>query len=127
MRSLTLAVVQFSPRFGRKEENLHRMEALVSEIRADIMVFPELCTTGYFFASRDEVAAVAETSSGVSADFFRALAQRRNAVVVAGFAEEDGHRLFNSCLVVAPEQEKAFVYRKTHLYRDPGQVLQSAQ
>jgi 5-aminopentanamidase len=116
MRSLTLAVVQFSPRFGHKEENLHRMDALVSETRADIMVFPELCTTGYFFAARDEVAAVAETSSGVSAGFFRALAKRHNAIVVAGFAEADQGRLFNSCLVMLPEQEQTFVYRKTHLF-----------
>ena len=116
MGSLTLAVVQFSPRFGRKAENLRRMEALVSETRADIMVFPELCTTGYFFTSRDEVAAVAETPSGGSAEFFRALAKRHNAVVVAGLAEADQGQLFNSCLIVLPEQAQPFVYRKTHLF-----------
>jgi predicted amidohydrolase len=116
MRSLRLAVVQFSPRFGRKADNLRRMEALVSETRADIMVFPELCTTGYFFTSRDEVAAVAETPDGESGEVFRALAKHHNAVVVAGWAEADQGRLFNSCLVVLPEQREPFVYRKTHLF-----------
>jgi predicted amidohydrolase len=116
MRSLTLAVVQFSPRFGRKAENLRRMEALVSGTRADIMIFPELCTTGYFFTTRDEVAAVAETPSGGSVEFFRALAKRHNTVVVAGWAETDQGRLFNSCLIVLPEQEEPFIYRKTHLF-----------
>lgn len=116
MKSLQVAVVQFTPRFGKKDENFRRMEDLVTGSQADVMVFPELCTTGYFFTSREEVAAAAETASGETGGFFRELARRHNAVVVAGFAEEDGHRLFNSCLVVTPEQEKSFVYRKTHLF-----------
>jgi predicted amidohydrolase len=116
MNSITVAVVQFDPRLGAKDENLRRMEALTFGTRADIIVFPELSTTGYFFASRDEVAAVAEEASGATAEFFRVLAKRRNAVVAAGFAEADRGRLFNSCLVVVPEQENVFIYRKTHLF-----------
>ena len=46
MNSITVAVVQFDPRLGAKDENLHRMEALTSGTRADIIVFPELSTTG---------------------------------------------------------------------------------
>jgi predicted amidohydrolase len=116
MNSITVAVVQFNPRFGAKEENLRRMEELASGTRADILVFPELSTTGYFFTSRDEVAEVAEKPSGMTAEFFRAMAKRHTAAVVAGFAEADQGRLFNSCLVVVPETDKAFVYRKTHLF-----------
>ena len=71
MKPLRLAVVQFTPRFGDKERNFSRMQELVADITADIIVFPELCTTGYFFLSRQEVARVAETSSGQSGKFFR--------------------------------------------------------
>jgi predicted amidohydrolase len=127
MKPLTIAAVQFAPRFGEKDENLRRMEALTADVRADIIVFPELCTTGYFFTSREEVAEVAENDRGPTTEFFRAMARRHGAVVAAGFAEADrGGRLFNSCLVVVPEREKAFVYRKTHLFYkerlcfDPG-------
>jgi predicted amidohydrolase len=116
MNSLTVAVVQFNPRLGAKDENLHRMEALTSGTRADVIVFPELCTTGYFFTSREEVADVAEEASGATAAFFHAMAKRHRAVVVAGFAEADRGRLFNSCLVAVPEIERPFVYRKTHLF-----------
>jgi predicted amidohydrolase len=116
MKSLTIAAVQFAPRFGEKDENFRRMEALTADVRADIIVFPELCTTGYFFTSREEVAEVAEAARGAAAEFFRAMARRHDAVVVAGFAEADRGRLFNSCLVVVPERKKAFVYRKTHLF-----------
>ncbi len=126
LRPLTLAVVQFSPRFGEKEKNFSRMQALVAGITADVIVFPELCTTGYFFISRQEVAEVAETSSGQSSQFFRDMAQDKNAVVVAGFAERHQKKIYNACLIVIPEAKNSYVYRKTHLFYkekncfDPG-------
>jgi predicted amidohydrolase len=126
MKPLKLAVVQFSPRFGDKEKNFSRMQELVADISADIIVFPELCTTGYFFLSRQEVAEVAETASGQSSQFFRAMAQNKNAVVVAGFAERHQKKFYNACIIVVPEIKSHHVYRKTHLFYkekdcfDPG-------
>lgn len=125
-KALTLAVVQFTPRFGDKESNLSRMRKLVEDISADIFVFPELCTTGYFFLSRQEVAKVAETAAGTGSQFFRDMARNKDAVVVAGFAERHHRHLYNACLVVVPEEKKPYVYRKTHLFYkekhcfDPG-------
>jgi predicted amidohydrolase len=126
MKPLTLAVVQFTPEFGKKEKNLSRMQKLVEDITADIIVFPELCTTGYFFQSREEAAKAAETVSGPSSEFFQDMARNKNAVVVAGFAERHQKNLYNACLVVVPEAKKPHVYRKTHLFYkekdcfDPG-------
>ncbi|MBW2515334.1 MAG: carbon-nitrogen hydrolase, partial [Deltaproteobacteria bacterium] len=47
MKQLKLAVVQFTPEFGDKKTNFARMQQLVENVTADIIVFPELCTTGY--------------------------------------------------------------------------------
>jgi len=126
MKALTLAVVQFTPRFGEKQKNLSRMRQLVEDTTADIIVFPELCTTGYFFLSREEVAKTAETVSGQSSAFFQDMARNKNAVVVAGFAERQQKSLYNACMVIVPEVKTPFVYRKTHLFYkektcfDPG-------
>jgi predicted amidohydrolase len=126
MKPLMLAVVQFTPRFGQKEKNLSRMQDLVADITADIIVFPELCTTGYFFLSREEVARVAETGSGQSSKFFKDMAYNKNAVVVAGFAERHLKKIYNACLIVVPEVKNPYIYRKTHLFYkekhcfDPG-------
>jgi predicted amidohydrolase len=126
MKPLTLAVVQFTPGFGEKGKNLCRMQELVEDVTADIIVFPELCTTGYFFLSRAEAAKAAETVGGPSGEFFRDMARDKNAVVVAGFAERHQKHLYNSCLVVVPDVKNPYVYRKTHLFYketacfDPG-------
>ena len=116
MKQLKLAVVQFTPEFGDKKTNFARMQQLVENVTADIIVFPELCTTGYFFLSREEIERVAETAGGASGDFFCGMAQNKNAVIVAGFAERHQKNFYNSCFVVIPETKKPSVYRKTHLF-----------
>ena len=116
MKQLKLAVVQFTPEFGEKKNNLARMLQLVDNVTADIIVFPELCTTGYFFLSREEVEQEAEPAEGQTADFFRDMAQQKNAIVVAGFAERHQKNLYNSCMVVVPEIKNPSVYRKIHLF-----------
>ena len=116
MKTLKIAIVQFSPEFADKQKNFSRMQQLVEKVTADIIVFPELCTTGYFFLSREEIDQVAETAEGESYAFFCDMAQRKKAIVVAGFAERHQKNLYNSCWVVIPEAKKPTVYRKTHLF-----------
>lgn len=126
MSLLRLAVVQFTPEFGEKENNLSRIESLVKGIEADIIVLPELCTTGYFFVSREEAEHMAEPADGRTVSLFRRLAKEKNAVLAAGFAEKDGKSNYISCAVCVPEMADDVIYRKTHLfYReracfDPG-------
>jgi predicted amidohydrolase len=102
--------------FGKTEENLARIRALTEGLQSDIVVLPELCTTGYFFLSRDEVARVAEPVNGTTVAFFRELAVRLGAIVVAGFAESERNKLYNSCLIIVPGEPEPRVYRKTHLF-----------
>jgi predicted amidohydrolase len=126
MTPLRLAVVQFTPAFGEKDKNLARIESLVQGIAADVIVLPELCTTGYFFASRQETRDLAEPANGRTVSFFRQLAKEKNAVLVAGFAEHDGPSNYISCVIAVPEIPNDFIYRKTHLFYkekecfDPG-------
>ena len=126
MKKLKLAVVQFTPELGERQKNFARMQQLVEKVTAEVIVFPELCTTGYFFLSREEISEVAETADGESSHFFQGMAQKKNSVVVAGFGERYQKNLYNSCFVVVPEVNKPFVYRKTHLFYkendcfDPG-------
>ncbi|NIZ92143.1 nitrilase-related carbon-nitrogen hydrolase [Kineococcus rubinsiae] len=83
---------------------------------ADVVVLPELVTSGYVFASPEEAATVAITAAHpVFADWATAVGSS-GAVVVGGFCErgEDG-RLHNSAAVVDATGVLA-VYRKVHLW-----------
>lgn len=89
-------------------------EAVAAE--ADVVVLPELVTSGYVFASREEAAAVAITPAHPVFADWAAEAARGGALVIAGFCEQgaDG-RLYNSAAVVDASGVLA-VYRKTHLW-----------
>ena len=116
MKSLTIALVQFEPKFGDLDGNLNRIHKLTEGIDADIIVLPELSTTGYFFLTREESSAVAEPADGRSGRFFRDMARRHQAIVMAGFAEREKNRIYNSCLIIVPERDEPYLYRKTHLF-----------
>ena len=81
MKKLKLAVVQFTPEFEAKQRNFARMQQLVESVTADIIVFPELCTTGYFFLSRAEIDRVAETADGESSNFFKDMARKKSCLI----------------------------------------------
>jgi len=119
-KALTLALVQFAPAFSDKQKNLSKIVDLTQNLSADILVFPELCTTGYFFTSKSQTAALAEPDDGETVRYFQALAKKKNALTVAGFIEKSGDAIYNAALICRPETEQVQIYRKTHLfYKEP--------
>ena len=88
------------------------------ELGAEIVVLPELCHSGYVFASAEEVRAAAVPADGELLTGWAAEAARGDAVVIGGFCElgDDG-RVFNSAAVVDRDGVIA-VYRKLHLWND---------
>ena len=78
MRALKLAVVQFTPQFGKIRRNLNRNADLVSDADVDLIVYSELCTSGYLFETRDELESLAEKADGASFDFLRQRARNKS-------------------------------------------------
>jgi len=115
-KSFRIAFVQGRPRFGRTDENLEHGLALAATVEADLVVLPELWSTGYVFSSHAEVDALAEDArTGATARALAAAARRERRHYVAGFAERASGRFYNSALLVGPAGVKA-VYRKLHLF-----------
>ena len=110
---------QLAPRVGDLAGNcalsIAAIQAAVTE-GADIVVLPELVTTGYPFVSFDEVRAIALPAGHPLFDAWSASLGEGGAVVIGGFAElgADG-RVYNSAAVVDASGVRA-VYRKLHLW-----------
>lgn len=116
MAPFRIAFVQGAPRFGRSGENLERGLALAAGVEADLVVLPELWSSGYVFSSHAEVESLAEDAKhGPTARALAAAARRERRHYVAGFPERDRGRFFNSALLVGPGGVKA-LYRKLHLF-----------
>ena len=84
--------------------------------RADLVVLPELVTTGSGFADAAEATRRAESLTGPTVTALQELAARHKIVLVAGFNETSGlDRPYNSAVVI-DRGELVTWYRKTHLW-----------
>jgi predicted amidohydrolase len=113
---MKLSVVQFCPAFKAKDKNILKIINYAEQIESDIIVFPELCTTGYFFQSREEVLEFAEPLAGGTITKMQEIASAKNKILIVGFAELDGDKVYNSAAIVMPDKSLTKVYRKTHLF-----------
>lgn len=83
---------------------------------AQLVVLPELVTSGYVFADLAEARSRAERLDGPTVTLLAELSAAHGVVLVAGFCERgEGERPYNS-LVVLDRGELVAVYRKTHLW-----------
>jgi len=110
-----LSIIQFTPTWGDKPHNLQQISALLKNIKSDIVVLPELCTTGYSFLNRQEASAAGEDETGEGVALLKKLAIELKSMIIAGFAERDGGKTYNSALVASPDNTFK-IYRKTHLF-----------
>src|SRR5262245_1062413 len=116
MPSLRVAFVQGRPVFGRPGTNLEHGLALAATVAADLVVIPELWSSGYVFSTHAEVGTLAEDAQrGLTARALTAAARRERRHYVAGFPERHRGRFYNSAMLVGPAGVKA-VYRKLHLF-----------
>jgi predicted amidohydrolase len=107
---------QFSPAFGRKQENLEKVRAATRDMSLDLLVLPEFFATGYQFVAQDEVADLSESiPHGATTDFLIGLAIEKGIYIAAGLPERDGDIFYNSAVLAGPEGFIGF-YRKTHLF-----------
>ncbi len=113
---LTVAALQCAPVLECVDQNVQTIAALAQEIRSDVLVIPELASTGYFYPDKERLMELAEEpEGGVFCDWIRGHSAAYNQVVVAGFAERAGDDLYNSALIALPDS-RFYVYRKSHLF-----------
>ncbi|MBN1755028.1 hypothetical protein JW877_02335 [bacterium] len=125
---MKVGFLQFNPEFGRKEKNLDTIANILHNKEADLMVLPELCTTGFNFIDKEEARSFAEPfENGPTRVFLKDLARELNMALVAGFLEKEGSKVFNSLMFLPPDGED-ILYRKLHLFDrgkltfDPGDI-----
>ncbi len=119
MREVTVAVVQAKPELGTVQQNLAHMSDIIDEIarrqKVDLIVFPELITTGY------EVGVgfteLAERIPGPSVNIMAQRAREFNVHIAFGFVlkERVESVLYDAAVLIDNEGEVLGEYRKIHL------------
>ncbi|MEU0499353.1 nitrilase-related carbon-nitrogen hydrolase [Mycobacterium sp. NPDC006124] len=113
---------------GDTTGNLTTARTAVEEAARDgaqIVVLPELASSGYVFADRAELEALAETRDGPAITEWANLAESFGVTIIAGFPEAAGDQVYNSAAVVDPSGLRG-VYRKAHLWDAENRVFDRA-
>jgi predicted amidohydrolase len=113
---IRLATIQFTPVYHDRQANIEMIGKLIEPVEADIITLPELCTSGYFFVSRDELAPLVEAPGGMACHFFQRLADGKRVIIIAGMPESSGELFYNSVFVFRPGIPEPLIYRKAHLF-----------
>jgi len=112
---MKITVVQTSPRFLKVDENRKALAHQLGKLNGDLIVFPELCTSGYNFKSKMEVRRCSENvPGGKTSRMLSSFAKKKNCAIVLGLPEVQKGHYFNSAVFVTPSSLR--VYRKTHLF-----------
>jgi predicted amidohydrolase len=118
---VTVAVCQMGPVLGQIAANLRKVEVAVlgtAEVGAQVVVLPELVTTGYVFEPVGQARGLAERVDGPSLGAITTLAAAHNMVIVGGFAElAADDESYNSAFLI-DRAGVAAAYRKAHLWAD---------
>lgn len=112
---MRIALVQFNPAFGRRDENASRLAWLCRSNPADVYIMPELALSGYQFASREECIALSEDEDSPRIALLQKTAAELDACIVFGFAENAKGGPYNSALALLPDGQRV-LYRKSHLF-----------
>ena len=112
---ITVTCVQLAPRVGDPAGNRKAsVDAVAAAAGADVIVLPELVTSGYDFEAVEQVQ---ESAISAGDDLFDAWARAADgAVVVGGFAERDDEGVLRNSAMLLDGAGGRTLYRKTHLW-----------
>lgn len=130
---INLKIIQFKPEHKNLEGNFNTIKNHILKInkieddfynnssnnynnKTDIILFPEMALSGYFFEDKKELKKYAISKDSDKINELQQLATKLNLVIIFGFAELDGNMLFNSSISISPNPIETKIYRKSHLF-----------
>ncbi len=122
---LKIGFAQFAPFFGNPHKNAELIESLAPEFcSADLIVLPELCSSGYNFSSREQALSLGEVlHRSPFIERLQAICIKHNLYLVAGVNEREGDLLYNSAVLVGPGGMLG-KYRKMHLFWNEKDIFE---
>lgn len=112
-----IALAQFAPVRNNVRKNIRRIEKLLLDVHADLIVLPEMANTGYLYASSEKLLPFAEeqTGSGPFINALTELSQKTQGLIISGYTEKANGKLYNAAIALSPDGVLGN-YRKTHLF-----------
>lgn len=135
---MRVSFIQFDVKKDKKE-NINIIEKHVKNNDANLIVLPELSSSGYLFEKREDLLKVSENIENITnktneksifINKILKISKKYSKAIIAGFAENFKDKIYNSALIAENGHFKG-VYRKVHLsdfekkFFDSGDIKES--
>lgn len=113
-KPITITLVQMNVTLGEPDRNLERCQRLLdtSNENHDIILLPELWSSGYDYENFTKLAATTPAMLGHLAD----IARTRNSHIGGSLVEADKNNFYNTFFLINPDGRQIAAYRKIHLF-----------
>ncbi|MCM3705830.1 MULTISPECIES: carbon-nitrogen family hydrolase [Cytobacillus] len=115
---LKVACLQMDIAFGKPEKNFKAAEAMILKAlksNPDVLVLPELWTTGYDLTRLDEIA---DQDGALALAFLKETAQKNQVHLIGGsVAKKTAEGIYNTLLIVDNNGDLIHEYSKLHLFK----------
>ncbi len=117
MQDLTISLVQYAPVWENAEANLEYLSDLLQDNTSDLIVLPEMFTTGFTM----NAAALAEPMYGRTMKWMLALASEKKCTVTGSIIIKENEKFYNRLIWATPfgalrhyDKRYLFTYAKEH-------------
>ena len=120
---MKISILQFKSELGNVDKNFNTARQLINRAKsADVLILPELWTTGYY---PKPVENFADVEGKRTAEFICAAARENNVNIIGGSTVAQVGKIYNRCIVANRYGEVVNTYDKTHLFTfaDEGKVF----
>lgn len=120
--NLNVCLFPMNISWGDKAANFSLLEEVLPGIHpdTDLIILPEMFSTGFITSDKESVRELAERNSGYTVDFLKELSCRRNMAIAGSFIADTGGSLFNRAFVIEPCGDAVFA-DKRHLFTMAGE------
>jgi predicted amidohydrolase len=121
---MRVGFVQLAPVLADRDATIVKIDRLLAGVDLPkILVFPELCNSGYNFTSPQQACQLAETvENSVFLAYLAEICRRAGCFIVTGLNELDGESVYNTAVLLGPD---GYIgkYRKLHLFLNERDIF----
>lgn len=122
LSNLNVCLFSMPIEWGNKEKNIQTVRDAVDKLHpgTDLLILPEMFSTGFISSDKETARALAERNSGDTIEELRQLASKRSIGIAGSFIADTGGSLFNRAFLIEPLGDVVFA-DKRHLFSMAGE------
>ncbi len=124
---MKIALVQMKPKFLDFEYNFEVVKDYYNQTNADVVLFPELCLSGYNFDTKSEVESCALDGNSEIIDYFLEQTKKNGNAIVFGTVFRKNENLYNSQIFIGNNNfvlyNKVNLFNRENLFFSPGNEM----